>query len=381
MILLPREAYVDSNWQDREKSELFSDSWAFAGLESDFEKEGDFRTVQCGAYPLVLIRLDDGSIAAFHNLCRHRGTLLVEGAQGNVGKAIICPYHRWTYDLTGSLRGIPNKSNCFPDLDRSKLGLKPAKAGIFLNLIFVHPDPNANFSKWIAPIVDKAWPHDLNANDLKESKPLTYDMKCNWKVFVENAIDGYHLAYLHENTLGGPEPGQNEWERHGNHMIWYATDEDGVRHSLPVKVREAFSKWWSKPIKSAQIIGFGGVYYLFPNILITATPYSFSISWLEPLSPARSTLHVRQWVGLDGERNDLKHVPGYDEQTGLISSDNWAEHPLETGDFQTEDVWICERNQIGLQSPAYEIGALAKGDGAEDPIGWFHQSLTKALSL
>lgn len=381
MTLLPREAYINLNWLDHEKSELFSNSWAFAGLESDFEAEGDFRAVQCGGYPIVLVRLADGSIAAYHNLCRHRGTLLVEGEQGNIGKAMICPYHRWTYNLNGALRGIPNRSTCFPDLDRSKLGLKPAVVAVFQNLVFAHPDPDAKFDDWIAPIADKAWPHDLNADDLKEAKPLAYDMKCNWKVFVENAIDGYHLAYLHENTLGGPDPDQNLWERHGNHMIWYANDELGVRHSLPAKVRKAFSKWWSTPVKSAATPGFGGVYFLFPNILITATPYSFSMSWLKPLSPDRSILHVRHWVGLDTYRDDRKHVPGYDEQTGLISSDNWNEHPLETGDFQTEDVWICERNQKGLQSPAYEIGALATGDGAEDPIGWFHQSLTTALSL
>ena len=59
----------------------------------------------------------------------------------------------------------------------------------------------------------KEWPHDLTASDIKDAVPLVYDMKCDWKVYVENAIDGYHLAYLHENTLGGPLPGLNEWEQ------------------------------------------------------------------------------------------------------------------------------------------------------------------------
>ena len=377
MKLLPREAYIDLSWQDREKSELFSNSWAFAGLESDLPKEGDFRTVQCGSYPLVLIRLADGSMAAYHNICRHRGTLLVEGEKGNAGKALVCPYHRWTYGLDGSLRGVPDKSTCFPELDRSKMGLKPATVGVFQKLVFVHPDPKADFDQWIAPIADKAWPHDLDADDLREAKPLTYDMKCNWKVFVENAIDGYHLAYLHENTLGGPMPDENLWERHGDHMIWYATDEDDIRHSLPAKVREDFADWWSKPLQSADQSGFGGVYFLFPSILVTATRYSFSLSWLEPVTPCRSILHVRQWVGKGGGRDDRKYIPGYDEKSGMISSENWNKHPLETGDFQTEDVWICERNQRGLESPAFEIELLAKGEGAEDPIGWFHNSLNR----
>ncbi|GAB5481835.1 MAG: hypothetical protein Pars92KO_15920 [Parasphingorhabdus sp.] len=381
MTLLPRKAYVEMSWQKREKSKIFSNSWSFAALGSHLPKEGDFRALMCGDYPLLVLRLADGSLAGYHNVCRHRGTLLVEGGEGNIGKAMICPYHRWTYSLNGQLRGAPNMSSCFPDMDRSKMGLKPASVGVFQDMIFVHPDPQADFESWIAPIADKAWPHDLSASDLRESKSLTYDMKCNWKVFVENAIDGYHLAYLHENTLGGPTPDENIWERYGDHMIWYAMDEEGVRHSLPAKIRKEFADWWSKPVKSAENIEFGGVYFLFPNILITATPYSFSLSWLEPVSPSRSLLHVRHWAGTGQSRDERKFIPGYNGDSDIISSDNWKQHPLETGDFQTEDVWICERNQRGLESPAFEIGALAEGPGAEEPIRWFHETLAEAMSL
>lgn len=379
MNRIPREAYVDQDWFDREQSTLFAKSWAFAGVTSDFGEAGDYRAVQQGLYPIVVIRLADGSLAAYHNICRHRGTVLLEGT-GNTGKAIICPYHRWTYDIGGKFRGAPNMSSCFPDLDRGAMSLKPAAIGVFNDLVFVNPDPKTDFQNWIAPIADKAWPHDLNADDAKEAAPLIYDMKCDWKVFVENAIDGYHLSYLHENTLGGPKPDENIWERHGDHLIWYALDEAEIRHALPAKSRKEFADYWTKPIAATEGREFGGVYFLFPNILITATPFTFSISWLEPISAGRCHLHVRQWTGPGQSRDDRTHIPGFDPKTGAISSDNWTKPPLETRDFQTEDVWICEKNQRGLESPAYENGPLAQGAGAEDPICWLQDALTRAMA-
>ncbi len=379
MNRIPREAYIDQDWFDQEQSALFANSWAFVGVTSDFADAGDYHAVQQGRFPIVVIRLADGSLAAYHNICRHRGTVLLEGT-GNTGKAIICPYHRWTYDIGGKFRGAPNMSSCFSDLDRSAMALKSASVGIFNNLIFVNSDPEADFQNWIAPITDKAWPHDLNAEDVKEAAPLLYDMKCGWKVFVENAIDGYHLSYLHENTLGGPKPDENIWERHGDQLIWYALDEAGLRHSMPAKSRKEFSDYWTKQIAATKDKEFGGVYYLFPNILITATPYTFSISWLEPVSTGCCHLHVRHWTGPGQNRNDRKHIPGFDPKTGIISSGNWTKPALESGDFQTEDVWICEKNQRGLESPAYDHGPLAEGPGAEDPILWFHDALVKAMA-
>ena len=376
MTRLPREAYLENAWHAREQRQLFADSWVFAGLKSDIENAGDYLTVNAGAFSIAVIKSKTGALNAVHNICRHRGAELLEGNYGNAGKSLVCPYHRWTYGLDGSFRGAPHMAACFPDLDRNKFSLKPAAVGVFRELIFVNPNPNADFCNWIGPLTDKAWPHDLAAKDLREGAPLLYDLKCDWKVFIENAIDGYHLAYLHEHTLGGPEPDKNTWERAGDHLIWYATDE-GVRHRLPHKARDE-SKGAPK-VKSAAKSGYGGVYYLFPATIIVPTPYGLSISTLEPISPGRCKMHVRNWVGPWQSKDERKHVPGYDKTTGVISSENWTKHPLETGDFQTEDVWICEKVQKGIKSPACEFGPFAKGAGAETPIEWFHLTFLRAL--
>lgn len=372
---LPREAYTGQEWFDDEQARLFSKQWVFAGVLSDLKAAGDYRTVNAGPFPLGVIRQKDGDLRAYHNVCRHRGATLLDGGGGSAGNSLVCPYHRWTYGLDGRLRGAPHMASCFPELDRQSLGLKPAAVGVFHELVFVNPDPLAEFDLWITPLSDRAWPHDLGAKDIREAANLTYTLKCDWKVFVENAIDGYHLAFLHEHTLGGPDPEQNIWERAGDHMIWYAQDE-GARHRLPGKPRKEMRG--VPKIKSAANAGFGGVYYLFPTTLVTPSPYEISVSTLTPTGPGVCLMHVRRWVGPWQSRDDRKQIPGYDPKTGVISSDHWAQHPLETGDFQTEDVWICEKIQQGLRSPAFEPGPLARGAGAEAPIEWFHQSLSAA---
>ncbi|WP_108879490.1 SRPBCC family protein [Anderseniella sp. Alg231-50] len=373
----PKEAYTDAVWFRNETNTLFANAWIFVGTVHDFQQTGDYRTATCGNALLSIVRDEDGNLNALHNVCRHRGAELLEGSTGNCGKTIVCPYHRWTYAHDGSLRGVPNKVECFPDLDRSGYGLHPASVGVFRDLVFVNPEADADFESWIAPLQGKHWPHDLTAADVKEAIPLAYDLKCDWKVFVENALDGYHLAYLHENTLGGPLPGLNEWEPVGDHMIWHATEE-GVRHRLPMKVREEAGN--SGTIESASKTGYGGVYFLFPTTIIVPTPYGISISALHPTAAGRCRMTVRHWVGPRQSKDERKHIPGFDKSTGIISSDNWKTHPLETGDFQTEDVWICEKIQRGLESPAYTHGPLSNGVGAEDAIRWFHGTLDKHVT-
>ena len=378
MSRLPPKAYFDSEWHRQERETLFSTSWVFVGVTSDFLKAGDYRSVEAGAFPLLVVLGKDGALSAFHNICRHRGTILLDAESGNAGKSLVCPYHRWTYGLDGTLRGAPEMAACFENLDRNAHNLKPASVGIFRGLVFVNSDPTADFDRWIAPIKDKAWPHDLQSRELREGAPLLYALKCDWKVFVENAIDGYHLAYLHEKTLGGPSQSQNVWERHGEHMIWYATDNGSSRHRIPGKVRNETKN--APKVKHTLGSEYGGVYFLFPSTLITPTPFGFSVSSLTPTRPGISHMTVRHWVGPWQSKDDRKHIPGFDNATGVISSDNWTKPALEYGDFQTEDVWICERVQKGLESPAYQPGPLAKGSGAEDPIRWFHERLPEIKS-
>ena len=161
-------------------------------------------TANVGKYSMFVIHGSDGELRAFHNICRHRGTELVDEGCGNTGKTIVCPYHRWTFGLDGRLRGVPDQKACFPDIEKQALGLHPASVGVFAGLVFVNPEPDQNIEDWIGSVKNVPWPHDLSSPELQDfGETVTYEMKCNWKVFFENAIDGYHLAYLHETRWAG----------------------------------------------------------------------------------------------------------------------------------------------------------------------------------
>ena len=208
---LPREPYVSEEWLERERQTLFAKSWAFAGTKGDLAEPGDYCTVSAGPNPLIVLRDRDGSLRGFHNISApgHRAS---GGPRQCRQDHLVCPYHDWVYNLDGRLRGVPTQEHCFPDLDKTGMTLRFAAVGVFRDLVFVHPDgePEESFEDWTAGLDTVAWPHDLGDAKL-EAQPDddVYEIKCNWKVFAENAIDGYHLAYLHKNTLGGPLPHLN----------------------------------------------------------------------------------------------------------------------------------------------------------------------------
>lgn len=381
--LLPREAYISEEWLDIERKHLFSNTWKFAGMEADLPNAGDFLTLNAGTYPLAVVRDRDGTLRAFHNLCRHRGTELLEG-KGCAGKTIVCPYHRWVYNLDGRLRGLPNQQECFPDLDKSQLGLFAAAIGVYRGMIFVHPkeNPQENFEDWLSTLPQDSWPEDISFESLIPGEEAVYEMKCNWKVFYENAIDGYHLAYLHEKTLGDCTPSQNVWEVHGRHVTWYSTQRDGAKHALPEMVEKYADKFRTKKVKGMENGAYPGVIMMFPTTIITPNPYGITVSELLPVTPEVTLLKGRNWSP-EGSmfRQSVKDVPGFDKASGMIKSSKWEKHPLETLDFQTEDVWVCEKMQRSLKSPRYEVGPLARGAGAEAPLMHFQQNILDFVPL
>ena len=377
--LLPRESYVSEDWFRLEQEQLLGKGWVFAGVTDDFPEAGDTRVVRAGAQSLIVLRDGEGKLRGFHNLCRHRGLELLEECK-NVGRNIMCPYHNWVYNLDGRLRGIPAQRECFPDIDKKAMGLRPAAVGSWGCLVFVNPDPNASFEDWLGGVQSVPFPHQLEGGDLEEAPDeLVYEIECNWKVFFENAIDGYHLAYLHKDTLGGPVHDKNIWEAFGRNLIWWSIEREGVRHRIPQFVEDAGRNSGMKIAKGADEPGYGGVYMLYPTTILTPNPWGFSISVIEPVSAGKTLLKVRNWSpkGWLTYKTRAKDVPGYDPASGRIKSSHWDKHPLETGDFQTEDVWVCEKMQRGLQSPYHSVGAMAQGSGAEAALSFFQSLILK----
>ncbi len=371
-VLAP-EAYTSAEWFEAEQKHLFARSWIFAGVTLDLADPGDYTTAQAGPYPLAAVRGRDGVLRGFHNICRHRGTVILEGA-GNMGGAFVCPYHEWTYDLAGNLKGIPDEANCFPELDRESMNLHGAGLAVFKDMVFLHPDPKADFEAWLGGIQDVAWPHDIS--NLVETRDVTYEMNCNWKVFYENAIDGYHLKYLHRKTFGGPAPTGNDWVPRGNHLVWYFTEE-GRKSAIAKTVADRVEKDDRPTIAGAEDADYGGVYMMFPTTIALPNPYNFSVSQLLPLGPEKTLIRSRVW-GIEGSKGRIiqnieASEKARDPHTGYVKLELLDRHPTDTLDHQLEDMWICEKVQRALHSPKFSVGALARGGGGEATLEIFQR--------
>ena len=378
--LLPRGAYTDAEWLERERRTLFDRSWVWAGVEADVATPGDYLTTSVQGQQLFVLRDEAGRLRAFHNVCRHRGCEVVEG-KGNVGRAVRCPYHRWTYELSGDLRSVPNESECFGAVPREGLSLHPASVGVHLGMVFVnpHPAPPESFPDWTAGLDQHAWPHDFGNGSLAFAGETTYEMRCNWKVFYENAVDGYHLGYLHDRTLGPLYPDRNVWQLVGRHAMWYSTEREGPPQSNSILTERLVDGAGARRLPGHQPATYPGVVALFPLSLLTPNPWGFSASVLEPVDAETTRMRTLSWApsgssGMLAKGLDWLWRFGQKERPVVRLADSTT-HPLESGDFQIEDMWICEKIQRNLHSPHYEVGPMANGPGAESPITHFQRSV------
>ena len=132
--------YTDPTVYDEEKRQIFTRTWQFACHASELASPGDYVAFEIFELPMFVVRDGDHSIRAFHNVCMHRAHLLVEGS-GNA-KALVCPYHSWTYELDGRLRRAPNQDKV-PGFDPSAICLTAARIENFCGFVFVNLDPDA----------------------------------------------------------------------------------------------------------------------------------------------------------------------------------------------------------------------------------------------
>ena len=195
---LPGRAY-DAEFYEFEQHKLFPRTWCAVAFASDLPDPGDALPVTLAGWPLILLRGEDGSLRAFHNICRHRAMrVLTEPCKGRT--TLSCPWHNWTYDFTGRLVATPRiggeRENADPVFTPAPEGLRPVALGQYLDLIFVNIDGKAPpFQEHIAPLTELVAEYDLTDLQLGERFSLRYP--CNWKVSVEGALEGYHIPFGH----------------------------------------------------------------------------------------------------------------------------------------------------------------------------------------
>ena len=199
---LPNLCYTNPVIFSKELKDIFLGGWACAGFSKDASSSGDLYPFEFAGIPLIMIRDENDIIHIYHNVCQHRGRILVDAPISNV-KGIVCPYHGWTYNLKGKLVGTPGiggagKHSCDGFL-KQDVQLNEVQSAEWLGLIFVNiSEAKSEFSRYIAPIA-KRWQFFENAvlTHTGTDSTIKFNLECNWKLVIENYCEAYHLPLIH----------------------------------------------------------------------------------------------------------------------------------------------------------------------------------------
>lgn len=354
---LPIEAYTDPRFFALEQQHIFSNTWAFAGLVEDLAKPGDYLTVQAGLNNLLIIKDDNETLVAYHNRCRHRGTALLAG-KGEHLKKLTCPYHDWTYNLSGELIALPKARNEFPDIRKDCLSLKPANVGVWRGMIWVHPNPNSiSLLNWFGSLGKELGPHKVESLIEFKDSVVIEEINANWKVIVENYIDHYHLAQLHAGTLNMYNHKKAQFGFVGKHFKFWEPLTDDYQCNL---LQNAASPLVYQPeLKNIGV----WVPMLFPGIGLAELESSWSVFHIIPVSPSKSRVIVRTKMrdcgALDYLKQSLSSAAFWGKKIKPKNSSYDQRHPLGSADFMQEDIYICEQLQKSFTSPQFEFGPSA----------------------
>jgi choline monooxygenase len=351
---LPPEAYTSEAFFAVENERLFAKAWVFAGFAHELAKAGDAVPATVAGQPIVLLRGRDGEVRAFHNVCRHRGALLVD-APGNVGRVITCPYHAWAYGLDGALRTTPHFAGLdrheHPGLDRACMGLRPVRLALWQDWIFVNPSGTAgDFAEFIAPLARR-----LEAVDLAHMTPVaTVDLgevRTNWKFLMENFIEPYHVQYVHKTTTEQPLADHATFiDGHClGSVVEISNKDDGAGGGKGGGDTLAVDSWYLT---------------LFPNFVLGRYyPDQIGVHLNQPLAPDRT--RQRRVIYHTGE--DTLSPEAVDALARL-----WRK-------VHREDHAICERLQRGRASPAAADGGVLSPHW-EDSLGRFQDLVRAAVA-
>ncbi|MGF1551318.1 MAG: aromatic ring-hydroxylating dioxygenase subunit alpha [Paracoccaceae bacterium] len=361
---LPNGAYVDPGFARLEREALFGSEWAAIGFAHDAPGPGDVAPVDVLGQPLVMARDHEGVLRVFHNVCRHRGMILVD-QPGNRPRALRCPYHSWCYELDGRLRTTPHVggpgTNRHDAVDRASLGLVEVRSAVWFGVVFVNLDGRAPaFEDRVAALRARWAAIDRPLHFAGPESAFSLDVGGNWKLAVENYCESYHLPWVH--------PGLNAYSRLEDHYHIEAGDEGFSGQGTTVY----------RPMLSADgrrfpaIAGAGapwneGAEYvaLYPNVRLGAhRDHAFAIV-LEPRGPEA----VRERVAILYPDASVAG-PAFDD----LRAENAR---LWKGVFE-EDIAVVEGMQRGRHATGFDGGRFSPAMDA--PTHAFHAWAAERLA-
>ena len=345
--------YTDPAIFAAEKTGVLARTWQFAGHASQLESAGDYFAFEIADESLFCIMGRDGVIRTFYNVCQHRAHQLVSGAGST--RVVVCPYHAWTYELTGGLRAAPNTKSV-PGFDKSKVCLTEVRTEVFLGFIFVNLDPDARpMDDWFPNARTELQSFVPQWAALKPLEWVEVSEACNWKVSVENYSECYHCSLNHPTFATGViKPETYDIQPQG--YCLRHTTECGPLDQMSYDIDSGFenndkySSWFLWPMFSFQV---------YPGNLLN------TYHWR-----ALDTEHVVVWRG-------WYSIGGYDDETVRRMAKQDRATTVE------EDIHLVESVQRGLKSRGYVPGPLvvdpASGVNSEHSVmhlqAWMREAI------
>jgi choline monooxygenase len=325
---LPARWYTDPAVYALEQERIFARTWQPAGRAEQVRRSGEFFTCTVAGEPLVVLRDRGGQLRAFYNVCRHRAGPVAEGCGRR--QTLQCLYHGWTYALDGRLLAAPEFEGV-ENFSRDDCGLKPAAATVWGPFVFVHLDPDPPpLAEFLGAIPDETRAFELERMVACERRE--YLVRCNWKVYVDNYLEGYHVPVAH--------PALSKELDYANYRVetfrYYSVQHAPIRPA-PAGAGE---RRYANPAGDQRAL----YYWVFPNWMLNLYPDNLSINIVVPLAPDR-TLTVFEWYFHEPER------PGAREAI--------ARSVAFSDQIQQEDIKICEAVQARLGSRAYDRGRFS----------------------
>ncbi|MEM7508193.1 MAG: aromatic ring-hydroxylating dioxygenase subunit alpha [Pseudomonadota bacterium] len=354
---LPSSWYVDPAIFEREKEAIFYRTWQYVTHMSAFSAPGDYVTLKICDQNIFVMMGGDGALRAFYNVCRHRAHELLSEPQGNVKSVIVCPYHAWTFEREGRLRGA-RFSDQRPDFDKADYGLRQIRLEVFCGCIFVNLDDEAerltemvggveDDIRDMAPYLDRLKMLSSETDMLGETR-----QKAGWKVVVDNYVECYHCQHAHPDfaSLICMDKYQVDNGRYWSRQLGPEIRNENSAYPVDPKVGHQASAFW----------------YIWPNTTFGIMPGSeeMAVFAIRPIDATTSSFegHV---LSVTGEANVARN-----EYTASI--------------LAPEDIALCESVQRGLKSKGYSQGPIISGDKAsgegEQGIHLFHKLVHDALT-
>lgn len=346
---IPARWYTDPQFLEIEKEKVFWRTWQPVGHAAKVAQNGCYLVADIAGEPCAVVRGNDGLLRAFSNVCRHRASTILEG-HGCI-KSLRCPYHNWTYSLQGQLIAAPEFDGV-ENWDRSTVRLPPMRVEQWGPFVFLNVDCQAPaLSDIMGDIPAQIEEIGCPINQLRLSKRRDYLIKCNWKVYVDNYLEGYHLPAAHPSLFR--ELDYNAYRV--DTFRWYSSQFAPIR---PPRQAQHEARRYSSADAGSQALYF----WIYPNFMLNVYPDNLSSNIILPVGHDQ-TLTIFEW---------------FSYSTGEPAAEVSEETVAFSDEIQQEDIRICENVQKGLASRTYDRGRYSVK--RENGVYHFHRLLKEALN-